>query len=76
MSNPEIDNYCENEADQWRRKYEEERAIVDRIWKILGNPSYEELNGRSIYELIEGLKAHTEKSKVICSEKDKALNIK
>lgn len=30
----------------------EERAIVDRIWNMFGRPSYEELNGRTIYDLI------------------------
>lgn len=34
-----------------------ETAIVDRIWDQLGRPSYEELKGRSIYDLIDALKA-------------------
>lgn len=32
---------------------EEEKAIVNRIWSMFGNPSYKELNWRSIYDLIE-----------------------
>ncbi len=34
----------------------EERAIVSRIWAQLGGHSYEELAGRSIFDLIEELK--------------------
>jgi hypothetical protein len=37
--------------------YEREKAIVTRVWEQLGNPSYESLNGRSIYDLIDELKA-------------------
>ena len=33
--------------------YEEQRAIVAEIWRILGSPSYEQLAGRSIYDLIQ-----------------------
>lgn len=42
----------EEEVDWLITAYKEEKAIVTRIWEILGNPSYEELNGRSIYDLI------------------------
>lgn len=34
-----------------------EREIVSRIWAQLGNPSYEELGGRSIYDLISELQS-------------------
>ena len=34
-----------------------ERAIVSRIWTQLGSPTYEQLKGRSIYDLIDDLKA-------------------
>ena len=33
------------------------RAIVSRIWVQLGSPTYEQLKGRSIYDLIDELKA-------------------
>jgi len=33
----------------------DEKAIVDRIWAIFGTPSYEELKGRSIYDMITNL---------------------
>lgn len=42
------------------RDFKEEWSIVDRIWRQLGNPSYEELNGRSIYDLIGELKMRAE----------------
>ena len=32
---------------------DEERAIVSRIWAMFGNPAYEFLDGRSIYDLIQ-----------------------
>ena len=33
------------------------RAIVSKIWTQLGSPTYEQLKGRSIYHLIDELKA-------------------
>jgi hypothetical protein len=33
-----------------------ERAIVSRIWVQLGSPTYADLNGRSIYDLIDEIK--------------------
>jgi hypothetical protein len=37
-----------------------ERVIVDRIWDILGRPTYAELNGRSIFDLVQGYKMAAE----------------
>ncbi len=58
-----LTQYC-NERDAARaalaaerERFEEEHAIVDRIWKQLGFPTYEQLNGRSIYDLIDELKS-------------------
>ena len=34
-----------------------ERAIVSRIWVQLGSPTYAQLKGRSIHDLIDDLKA-------------------
>jgi hypothetical protein len=39
------------------RERDEQHGIVARIWELLGSPSYEDLAGRSIYDLIEELKA-------------------
>ncbi len=45
-----------NEPD-WKAKFTEEERIVSRIWEQLGNPTYEQLAGRSIFDLIDELKA-------------------
>lgn len=42
------------------RERDEEKAIVDRIWDMLGRPSYEELAGRSIYDLIRAKDEHAD----------------
>jgi hypothetical protein len=47
----------EAEVSSLRSQLKEETAIVDRILDIFGRPSYEELKGRSIYDLILELKA-------------------
>lgn len=33
--------------------YDEERNIVNRIWSMFGNPAYEFLDGKSIYDLVQ-----------------------
>lgn len=38
-----------------------ETAIVDKIWDQFGRPTYRELNGRSIHDLIDSLKAEIKK---------------
>ena len=40
-----------------------ERAIVSRIWVQLGSPTYAELNGRSIYDLIDEIKTDRAEAK-------------
>ena len=42
-----------DELEAARADLKQERAIVDRIWDQLGRPSYQELKGRSIYDLID-----------------------
>jgi flavorubredoxin len=34
---------------------------ISQIWLQLGNPTYEELNGRSIHDLIDEIKAENKK---------------
>lgn len=51
------------EIERLRAELAEEKAIVTRIWELLGNPSYEELKGRSIYDLIISLKEHAAQSR-------------
>lgn len=41
------------EVAELRRRYDEEVAIVNRIWAIFGTPSYEELQGKTIYDLVQ-----------------------
>lgn len=40
------------ERDALQLRYDEECEIVARIWRMLGDPSYEDLGGRDIYDLI------------------------
>lgn len=42
----------EQDVDWLINAYKDEKAIVTNIWALLGNPSYAELAGRSIYDLI------------------------
>lgn len=45
----------DKELAQARADIDSECAIVNRIWAIFGTPSYEELAGKSIYDLINGV---------------------
>lgn len=48
---------AEAREKELERRLRDETAIVDRIWGMLGRPSYEALAGRSIYDLIAELQA-------------------
>jgi hypothetical protein len=62
-------------ARKLERELSEEKAIVDRIWKLFGPPTYEELKGRSIYELIQGVqKEKAELERKLADARDE-LNI-
>ena len=41
------------ELDDSKFRYQQEYNIVDRIWKLLGNPPYLSLKGRSLYDLVQ-----------------------
>lgn len=43
----------ERERDDARQLYEREYAIVARIWEQFGSPSYDDLKGRSIHDLVD-----------------------
>jgi len=45
-----------DKMSQLKDELENERAIVSRIWVQLGSPTYAQLNGRSIYDLIDEMK--------------------
>ena len=49
----EFAQQLERELSALNARLAEETAIVDRIWDQLGSPSYEELKGRSIHDLID-----------------------
>lgn len=48
------------QVESLTRERDDQAAIVARIWKMLGSPTYEELAGRSIYDLIGALQAKVE----------------
>lgn len=56
----EREKECSNALDEdnisLRAAHDAKREIVGRIWKQLGSPTYEELKGRSIYDLIDEIK--------------------
>ncbi len=56
------------ERDALRAELDEERAIVDRIWSQFGTPSYESLKGRTIYDLIEEVKAERDALRAVLRE--------
>ena len=53
----------EEELDAAQRDYDNEMAMVDRIWEMFGNPMYEklELSGQSIYDLIASAQKDAER---------------
>jgi uncharacterized membrane-anchored protein YjiN (DUF445 family) len=48
------------ENQQLQKDYEEEKEIVNRIWKAFGVSTYEQAGGKSIYELVEALRTDAE----------------
>lgn len=44
-----------------QERYNEEVAIVNRIWAIFGTPSYEELQGKMIYDLVQAAQNESQK---------------
>jgi hypothetical protein len=55
-----------DKMSQLKDELENERAIVSRIWVQLGSPTYAQLNGRSIYDLIDEMKAELAAAKAEC----------
>lgn len=55
--------------EDYRRKYEEEYAIVDRVWGALGHPRYEDLNGKTIDTLVADLRAEVSR---LAAEREEA----
>ena len=51
-----------------------ERDIVNRIWEIYGNPPYEELKGRSIFDLINADRAERDDLRAALVKLSRQLN--
>lgn len=63
MQDAESKLSVERERDEARKLYRREYDIVKRIWEQLGLPSYDDLKGRSIHDLIqEIIDSNAEKS--------------
>jgi DNA repair exonuclease SbcCD ATPase subunit len=52
-----------DEIARFKADLRQETEIVDRIWAIFGTPTYEELKGRSIYDLVSQAKADAESNR-------------
>lgn len=53
---------AQRERDDWKCRYDEEYAIVDRIWQQLGMRTFAQTKGRSIYDLIEVLQTQVQQA--------------
>lgn len=47
-------------TEGWKKWYDEERAIVSRVWKALGINSYADAHGMSVDELVADVKRRAE----------------
>lgn len=47
----------------WKRRYEDECAIVDRVWKALGVESYEDAGGKEISQLVREMRVELDRLK-------------
>jgi hypothetical protein len=52
LAERKVDDF-EAEIEHLKNLNKDAHAIIDRIWVILGMPSYEDLAGRTIYDLVE-----------------------
>ena len=51
---------CEKHNEELQAKYQDEYAIVDRVWKALGVKSYDDAKGKAIDELVRDLSARAD----------------
>ena len=54
--------------------YEEEKQIVTRIWEFLGSPSFEELKGRTLYDLIREKEEELQRLQTRCGLMEQLLS--
>lgn len=57
--------YGQREREHLLSLNNEAHAVISRIWAIFGTPSYEQLAGRSIYDLVREVKDRDEASQAI-----------
>ena len=50
---PSTEDYQSEHIKVLESQLAEEKAIVSRIWSMFGNPAYEFLDGKSIYDLVQ-----------------------
>ena len=55
------------EISSLKNLYEEEKQIVARIWEFLGSPSFEELKGRTLYDLIREKEEELQRLQTRCA---------
>lgn len=69
-------SHCEvmNERDQLRRRYEEEKAIIDRVWKALEITTYEQAKPFLIDEHVMNLRQQLAASQLRESKMREALH--
>ncbi|KNY36069.1 hypothetical protein [Agrobacterium sp. SUL3] len=51
----------EREIEHLKNLNADAHAVISKIWEILGNPTYEQLEGRTIYDLVEGAKKDSDR---------------
>lgn len=59
---------------QWEERYRTEYAIVDRVWKALGNPRIETLDGKAIDQLVAEAVAAAEAVKILTDLYNSEIN--
>ena len=62
----------ERELKYYHDLYDRESTIVARIWQQIGSPSYKDVNGRDIHDLIDELKADNARLREACEELERS----
>jgi hypothetical protein len=63
----QAENEKDAEISSLKNLYEEEKQIVTRIWEFLGSPSFEELKGRTLYDLINEKEKELQRLQTHCA---------
>jgi hypothetical protein len=62
------------EISSLKNLYEEEKQIVARIWEFLGSPSFEELKGRTLYDIIRKKEEELQRLQTRCALLEQLLS--